>query len=332
VAPPPSSQPSFKAAYLIHGDDHGRIAERRARLRSLAEEASGAQGVEVFEGESATPEAVAAALSAMTFALGRRFIIVDGAERWTEKAIAPLQEALRSMPSETTVAFFAREESRLTVPAALVKAVRAAGGHVEAEQSVKPWELPRWVAARAGELGLEVDHEAARALVHHVGDRQQRLQRELEKLALSFGRGRRLTDADVEDLTASSRERKVWALADAVLAGDAQAAMRLYLTLRAQGERVPGLLYWMTQRLRQAADVAARLEEGEAVSQVKRGLRLPSRAADKLIADARRAGVDKLRRGLEQLADLELSSRGGGPGAASEDTALTVAIARIAGG
>jgi DNA polymerase-3 subunit delta len=268
----------------------------------------------------------------MTFALGRRFIIVDGAERWTDKAIAPLQEALRSMPPETTVAFFAREESRLTVPAALVKAVRAAGGHVEAEQSVKPWELPRWVAARAGELGLELDHEAARALVHHVGDRQQRLQRELEKLALSFGRGRRLTDADVEDLTASSRERKVWALADAVLAGDAQAAMRLYLTLRAQGERVPGLLYWMTQRLRQAADVAARLEEGEAVSQVKRGLRLPSRAADKLIADARRAGVDKLRRGLEQLADLELSSRGGGPGAASEDTAMTVAIARIAGG
>ena len=29
--------PTFKAAYLIHGDDHGRIAERRARLRGLAE-------------------------------------------------------------------------------------------------------------------------------------------------------------------------------------------------------------------------------------------------------------------------------------------------------
>ena len=30
--------PSFKPAYLIHGDDHGRIAERRARLRAMARE------------------------------------------------------------------------------------------------------------------------------------------------------------------------------------------------------------------------------------------------------------------------------------------------------
>ena len=42
--------PSFKPAYLIHGDDHGRIAERRTRLRAIAEAESGAQGFEVFEG------------------------------------------------------------------------------------------------------------------------------------------------------------------------------------------------------------------------------------------------------------------------------------------
>ena len=42
--------PTFKP-YLIHGDDHGRIAERRARLRALAEEESGAQGPELLEGD-----------------------------------------------------------------------------------------------------------------------------------------------------------------------------------------------------------------------------------------------------------------------------------------
>ncbi|MGA9853703.1 MAG: hypothetical protein WBR29_00300, partial [Gammaproteobacteria bacterium] len=77
--------PSFKSAYLIHGDDHGRIAERRARLRELAEGQSGANGMELFEGDQATPDNVAAALNAMTFAIGRRFIIVDGAERWKDK-------------------------------------------------------------------------------------------------------------------------------------------------------------------------------------------------------------------------------------------------------
>jgi DNA polymerase-3 subunit delta len=327
VAP---ASPSFKPAYLIHGDDHGRIAERRARLRSLAEKVGGAQGVEIFEGDAATPEAVAGALGAMTFALGRRFIIVDGAERWSEKAVGPLCEALRSIPLETTVAFFAREEGRLSVPSALADAVRAAGGHVEAERSVKPWELPRWVVERARELGLELEPEAARALVHHVGDRQQRLQRELEKLSLGLRSGRKVSVDDVEELTAGSADRKVWALADAVVAGDVEAAMGLYLALRAQGERVPGLIFWMAQRLRQAADIAARLEEGEPVAQIKRGLRMPSRAADRLIADARRAGQDRLRRALEQLADLELDSRGGGSGASSEDTAMVLALERIA--
>src|SRR3712207_9282732 len=77
--------PTFKAAYLIHGDDHGRIAERRTRLRGLAEQEGGVSGAEVFEGDAATPDAVAAALSAMTFATGRRFLIVDGVERWKDK-------------------------------------------------------------------------------------------------------------------------------------------------------------------------------------------------------------------------------------------------------
>ena len=62
---------TWKPAYLIHGDDHGRIAERRAALRGRAEGESGAGGLEVIEGDASTPEAVGLALSAMTFAMGR---------------------------------------------------------------------------------------------------------------------------------------------------------------------------------------------------------------------------------------------------------------------
>src|SRR3954469_9839716 len=119
--------PSFKPAYLIHGDDHGRIGERRARLRAVAEQEGGASGAEVFEGDDATPEAVAAALSAMTFATGRRFVIVDGVERWRDKEVEQhVAPALASLAPDTTVAFFAREESRAKAPAALHAAVEAA--------------------------------------------------------------------------------------------------------------------------------------------------------------------------------------------------------------
>lgn len=323
--------PSFKPAYLIHGDDHGRIAERRARLRAMAEAESGANGVEVFEGDDATPEAVAAALNSMTFALGRRFVVVDGAERWKERDLESLQAAIAGIAPDTTVAFFAREDSRAKAPAGLHDAVRNAGGDVRAEQSVKPWELPKWVIGQAKELGLQLEPDAARALIASVGDRQQRLLRELEKLALWSGPGAQLSVAEVEQLAAPSAERRVWTLADALVAGDAQAATRVYLTLRAQGERVPGLLYWMAQRVRAAHDVAQAIDRGEPPAQIKRRLRMPSRAADRLIADARSSGSAQLQRALEQIADLELASRGGGSGATSEDTAAVRAIQKIAG-
>ena len=323
--------PAFKPAYLIHGDDHGRIGERRARLRTLAEIEGGAQGVELLEGDGANPDAVAAALSAMTFALGRRFIVVEGVERWKDKDLDALEVALASMPPDTTVAFFGREEGRLKVPARLVAAVRSAGGDVAAEMTVKPWELPKWVAARARELGLELEGGAAAALVAHVGERQQRLLRELEKLALELGPGGRIGIAEVEERAARSAELRAWTLADALVAGDEADATRSYLGLRAQGERVSGLLYLIAQRLRAALDVARALENGGSTAEIKRGLRMPSRAADRLISDAGRTGAEKLRRALESIADLELSSRGGGPGGAGEDTEALLAIQRIAG-
>jgi DNA polymerase III subunit delta len=327
--------PTFKPAYLIHGDDHGRIAERRATLRGLAESVSGTEGVELLEGDAATPAHAAAALSAMTLAVSRRFIIVDGAERWKDKELDELEAALAHIAPETTIVFFAREEGRAKAPDRLHAAVRKAHGDVSAENTVKPWELPRWAVARAAELGLELTPDGARALVAHVGERQQRLLRELEKLALGGGDGdptpRRLDAAAVTAATASSAERRAWTVADALVAGDGPGAVRAMLELRQQGERVPGLIYWISQRVRQALEVAAALDEGEAPAQVKRRLRMPARAADRLIADAGRTGAERLRRATVEIADLELASRGGLGGAGGEDTAALLALRRIAG-
>jgi DNA polymerase-3 subunit delta len=324
--------PTFKSAYLIHGDDHGRISERRARLRALAESLSGTEGLELLEGDDATPDAVARALDAMTLALGRRFVIVEGVERWKDKDLDALDAAVRGIAPETTVAFFAREDGRSNrAPDRLHAAVKHVKGDISAENSVKPWELPKWTIARAAELGIELEPDAARALIGHVGERQQRLLRELEKLALGADGADGVTiDADdVAELTASSAERRAWTVADALVAGDRAAAVRTYLQLREQGERLAGLLYWISQRMRQAHEVAAALDAGEPAAQVKRRLRMPSRAADRLIADARQAGAERLRQATCEIADLELASRGGGPGGGGEDTAALVSIARI---
>ncbi len=335
----------LKPVYLIHGDDHGAVAERRAGLRALAEGPEADASVEVLEGDAATPAGVAEALTAMTLAIGRRVIVVEGVERWrqadVEKALAP---AIGQMPPDTTLALFAREEARAKAPEALHKAVKSAGGQVVAQMTVKSWELPKWAREQAARIGLALDAAAAKALVAQVGDRQQRLLRELEKLALEGDpdqAGAVTVDAQrIDDRAAHSAEWRAYALADALVGASAREATLSYLRLREQGERLSGLIYLMSQRLRDALAVALRLQAGESEAAVKRGLRMPSRAADRFIADVARSDPSRLRAALAALADLELDSRGGAViasertplAALSEDTLALRAIAQIAAG
>jgi DNA polymerase III subunit delta len=335
---------ALKPAYLIHGDDHGAIAERRAGLRALAEgQQDGLTSVELLEGDASTPARVAHALGTMTLAIGGgacggvgRVVIVEGVERWRQADVEQhLVPAMAEMPPETTVALFAREDARAKTPAAVGEAVTRAGGQVVAQMTVKPWELVKWAREQATRMGLELDPAAAKTLVGQVGERQQRLLRELEKLALEgdaieagaasatqgAGALRRVGVEDIEQRAAHSAELRAYGLADALVAADDRQAVRSYLRLRQQGERLPGLTYLMAQRLRDALAVAIRLRDGEPVANIKRSLRMPPRAAERFVADVARNDPERLRAALGALADLELDSRGGSPLPASRTSA-----------
>jgi DNA polymerase-3 subunit delta len=320
---------TFKPAYLIHGDDHGRIGERRAALRTVAETESGSGGVEAFAGDAATPEAIARALDAMTFAIGRRFLVVDGVERWKEADVkAHLVPALKAIAPDTTIAFFGRDEGRFKVSPVLVSAVEKAGGLVATERMLKAKDLPRWLQAEAGKLGVTLDRDGAQALVGLVGERQQRLLRELEKLALELGPDAKIGRDIVEDTAAHSSERQVWGLVDALVAADKSAATRAFLTLSAQGESVGRLVGLLARRVRDVLAIAQRLEAGEAPPQIKQSLKMSPWAADRRIAEARRSDTYRLSRALETLADLELASHGNSE--LSDRTEAIRAIAAIA--
>ncbi len=337
--------PDLKPPYLIHGDDHGAVAARRAGLRALGESREGGgASVELLEGEAATPAGVADALATMTLAIGRRVIIVEGVERWREDDVKKhLAAAVAQMPPDTTLALFAREEARAKAPAALHDAVKRAGGQIVAQMTVKPWELAKWAREQAARLGLSLDTAAAKALVAQVGERQQRLLRELEKLALegdpADAAPRQIGVQDIEGRAAHSTEWRAYALADALVGQDGREATLSYLRLRQQGERLSGLTYLMAQRLRDALAVALRLQAGESVAEVKRGLRMPARAAERFVADVARSDVERLRAALAALADLELDTRGGAPLASSrtalaamgEDTLALRAIETVTG-
>ncbi|HWC26021.1 MAG TPA: hypothetical protein VG474_05495, partial [Solirubrobacteraceae bacterium] len=251
------------------------------------------------------------------------------AERWKDADVQThLLPALAGIGEETTIAFFAREDGRSKVSAQLARAVEKAGGSVAVERAMKPRELPRWLQGEAARLGVTLDRDAAQALVAHVGERQQRLLRELEKLAIEHGDGARIGVEQVEAAAAHSAERQVWGLVDALVAGDGAAATRAYLELAAQGEPVSRLVGLLARRVRDVLAIAQRLEAGENPAQVKAAMKGSPWALDRRIAEARRSDAGRLAGALEVLADLELATHGASE--LSDPTEMIGAIAKIA--
>ena len=317
----------LKPAYLISGDDDAKIDAWRARVRRRAEEERGPGGLEQFDGGSSDPADVAAALAALTFDPGTRYVLVDDAGAWKAAELGPLESILADMPPDSVLVAIVRGKPLKQ----LCKAIEKAGGELREYSAPKPWELPKWVVERGHDLGLRVDKEAAKELVGLVGQSQQRLSRELEKIALALHPRTDVSTGDVEALAAGDSAPQVYDLADALVARDLRATLELAEQLESHGERPGRLIYPVVRRLREVHRAAALLDSGMPEAKVTEALKAPPWLAKKTVARAKKADRAALERAICVFADLEVEMRGGGDARLDDDSAFSLALARAAG-
>jgi DNA polymerase-3 subunit delta len=325
----------LKPAYLIHGDDETRLDNWRRRLHSRAERERPTASLEVLHGDELTGEALAAAIGTLTLSVGRRYLLADGIERWKDRDVKQVIAALGEMPPETVVVLIATvRETKDKVPAALAKAVETAGGEVHACEAPRASAWPGRAAERARELGFDLDREAAQALVERVGRddkrrfQQQRLMRELEKLAAYAGPDGAISVEDVDALTVPALEARPYELADAVIEGDSERALRIAEELLARGEPVRYIVYALLRALRQCRDAWALVSAGTSQKEIQAKLGVPGFVARRIVEQARSADQERIERALDELADVDFAIKGGSD--YEEGTALTLALARAA--
>jgi DNA polymerase III subunit delta len=319
----------MRSLYLISGTDGAKIDATRARLRARAERDGGAAALGVFEpdeGRGAPDhEALLGAIPAMSLTESRRYLLADGVERWRDKQMEAIAAALADLPPDLTVVLIARDKA----PAKLVRAVKAAEGEVHEFEAPKAREMPSVLVGEAERLGFRLEPAGARMLVERMGANPQRLQRELERLALWAGEGGEVGAADLDAMVADTSEAAVWALSDALLERDPGGALRIAERLIAQGENVTGLIYGLASRLRKACSAAAMLEEGTPPRQVESSLGMHPYAAKQLVRRLRGVGAGELQAATIALADLEVWCRGGAD--YGDELALTLALRAAAG-
>src|SRR3954467_15816626 len=99
--------PGLKPAYLISGDDDAKIDAWRARVRRRAEDENGPGGLETFDATSDPPEAVATALTTLTFATGGdRYLLADNCETWKAGELDSLERELSAIPEGAVLVLF----------------------------------------------------------------------------------------------------------------------------------------------------------------------------------------------------------------------------------
>jgi DNA polymerase III subunit delta len=210
------------SAYLIIGTDRPKVTRALRRLRDRV----GDDATEHLSAHEDSGDDVAAACNAMgLFTVESRLVVVDSIERWKAADLKAVEEYLKR-PSPTTVLALVGEEVKRD--SSLAKAVAKAGEVLVYDLPTRgrgsKADLPKWVEQQFAERGVQIDRDAARALVELVGENAEELLTEVDKLT-TWAAGERIGEREVADLVPARAEAPPFDLTDAWGRRDVAAAL-----------------------------------------------------------------------------------------------------------
>ncbi|HUQ97049.1 MAG TPA: DNA polymerase III subunit delta [Chitinophagaceae bacterium] len=88
-------------------------------------------------------------------------------------------------------------------------------------------ELPEWTSGLIKSKGLTINNKGLQLLIDHIGNDLNRLNNEIDKLALNLGSGKAITEDAIEKYVGISKEFNVYELQNAVAYKDFYKAMRM---------------------------------------------------------------------------------------------------------
>ncbi|MEH6388205.1 MAG: DNA polymerase III subunit delta [Pseudomonas profundi] len=126
---------------------------------------------------------------------------------------------------------------------------------------IEAQQLPSWMRDRLASAGIQASPEALDLLSARVEGNLLAASQEIEKLKL-FCNGGVLDVQTVQEAVADSARFDVFNLADAMLKGEPQQALRVLHGLRGEGVEAPVVLWAIARELRSLANMAQDLARG----------------------------------------------------------------------
>jgi DNA polymerase-3 subunit delta len=239
----------------------------------------------------------------------RRLVIAKNADK-IPAADADLLIAYAGDPSPTTVLVLVAAE-KFDGRQKLYKVLEKSGTALRFPHPSER-EMPELVRARAKKAGLALDPAGVRALVDAVGPDVALAVAAIEKLVLYAGTKAAAGAAEVEALISPVKEDSIFAFNDALGRGElAEALKSLDNMMRIGGAHPLAILAMIARHFRKLLLARAMLDAGASNGELLPVLGVPPFALDRMLAQARRHGVQELGAGLRAIAAADQALKGG---------------------
>lgn len=220
------------------------------------------------------------------------------------------------------------------VPAALTRAVAAAGGICRRAEIPRARAARTWLLEQVDGAQVRLDRPATDLLAEHLGEDRARVWAILDVLAGAYGPGARLGAAEVEPFLGQRGTIPPWELTDAIGKGDIAGTLgclqRLCGPEAMHPMQVMAILRHHFDRLLHLDGSGARDEAGAAKVLLEAGLLrkgASTAAARQALTACRRLGTERLRKAVALLAAADVDLRG--RTALDPETTLEVLVARL---
>jgi DNA polymerase-3 subunit delta len=251
--------------------------------------------VERFDGEDADAARMQGSVNSLPFLTERKLVILD--EPGKQKAFAEkIDEILKDVAETTDLVII---EPKLDKRLGYYKILKKMTDYREFGE-LDANGLARWAGEYAKGRGGNLNAADARFLIDRVGQNQQLLSSEINKLLIYDPQ---ITKTTIEALTETTPQSTVFELLDAAFAGNAKRAMELYReqrALRVEPQAIIAMLAWQLHVLALVKTACSRTADD-----IARQAKLTPFVVRKTQTLARGRTLEQVKRMIKDLLDLD---------------------------
>jgi len=227
---------NVKPVYWLEGEEEFFID----RIMDYAEnyilnESEASFNLSIFYGRDASwPDIVNACRRYPMFA-ERQVVLIKEAQAMRD--IDKLESYVEN-PLSSTLLFVAYKNKKMDGRTKLAKLLKEKAVVLSTKKLYEN-ELPEWTSGLISTKGFTVSKKALYLLIDHIGNDLNRLNNEVEKLALNLGERKNITEDDIEKYIGISKEYNVFELQQAIATKDLYKAVRIIQYFEANPKAAP---------------------------------------------------------------------------------------------